>query len=245
MHNVPRTSKFVPSECDDCPVDLALLTDDRTTEPFYRNSKTKEHDSWRFRGNSVGQGEEWIGTTMFRVLTEDTKDVTNKNAVGYQQNKGCTQAWALSVIPQSNMFVPQSIQNMTNESPVGRKPVVHLILQRQSGRSNRYQFELRLQEIKKMVAKGKTPDHCVILHEMERNVPSLVLMCGEEQNWFTFLQTAMTMKNQYMNVITITEDDDATSSYGRSKAKACLRSELKACLRSELDHALEVQPGTV
>ena len=54
VHNVPRTSKFVPSECDDCPVDIDLLTDDRTTELFFRNGKTKEHDMCRFRGNSTG-----------------------------------------------------------------------------------------------------------------------------------------------------------------------------------------------
>ena len=34
------------------------------------------------------------------------------------------------------------------------------------------------------------------------------------------------MKNPFMNVVTITEDDDATSPYGNSKVKACARSEL-------------------
>ena len=64
---------------------------------------------------------EWIGTTVFCVLTEDTKGTANKSAAGAQLNKGitiCAQAWGLSVIPQSNMFVPQSVQYMTNESPV-------------------------------------------------------------------------------------------------------------------------------
>ena len=87
------------------------------------------------------------------------------------------------------MFVPQTIQYLTNETLVGRKPVLHLISQRQSGRSHRYEFELHLQEVKKVV-KGRIHDHCVILHEMERNVPCPVLMCAEEQNWFTFLQAA-------------------------------------------------------
>ena len=226
MHNVPRTNNFVPSECDDCPVHLSALADDRTAEHYYRNGKAKVHDLWRFRGNFVGQSEEWIGTTVFRVLTDDAETMPGKVTMENKQNKGitiCMQAWGLSVIPQSNMFVPRSIQYMTNESTVGRKPVLRLILQRQSGRSHRYQFELRLQEIKKMVVKGKTHDCCVILHEMERNAPSLVLMCAEEQNWFTFLQT--TLKNQYM-IVTVTEDDDATSSYGKNKVKACLRSEL-------------------
>ena len=156
---------------------------------------------------------EWIGTTVFCVLTEDTKGTANKSAAGAQLNKGitiCAQAWGLSVIPQSNMFVPQSVQYMTNESPVGRRPVLYLRMQRQSGSSHRYQFELRLQEIKGMVGIGKTYDHCLILHEMERNVPSLVLL-------FTFLQTAM--KNLYMNIVTITEDDDATSLAWKKQGK--------------------------
>ena len=46
-----------------------------------------------------------------------------------------------------------------------------------------------------------------MLQELERNVPCLVLMCAEEQNWFTFLQTCL--KKQFMNIVTITEDDDA------------------------------------
>ena len=50
----------------------------------------------------------------------------------------CMQAWGLSIISQDNMFVPQSIQYLVNETPVGRKPVLHLILQRQPARSRRY-----------------------------------------------------------------------------------------------------------
>ena len=107
---------------------------------------------------------------------------------------------------------------------VSGKPVLYLILQRQSGGSHRYQFELHLQVVKKMVMKGRIHDHCVILREMDRNAPCLVLMRAEEQNWLTFLQTAT--KKQYMNVVTVTEDDDATSLYGKSKVRACLRPEL-------------------
>ena len=134
--------------------------------------------------------------------------------------------WAFGTLNQllGTPFVPQSIQYMKSTSIVGRKPVLHLILQRQTGRSHRYQFQLHLQEIEKMKRNGKLQDHCLILHEMERTMPSLVLLCAEEQNWFTFLQTAMS--KQHMNVVTITEDDDATSAYGKSKVKACIRSEL-------------------
>ena len=45
VHNVPRTSKFVPPECDDCPIDLSELADDRITEHFYRSNKVTVHDS--------------------------------------------------------------------------------------------------------------------------------------------------------------------------------------------------------
>ena len=51
-----------------------------------------------------------------------------------------------------------------------------------------------------------------------RLVPCLVLICAEEQNWFTFLQTCL--KKQFMNIVTITEDDDACSAYGINKVKA-------------------------
>ncbi|RMX50263.1 hypothetical protein pdam_00025623, partial [Pocillopora damicornis] len=56
-----------------------------------------------------------------------------------------------------------------------------------------------------------------MLQELERNVPCLVLMCAEEQNWFTFLQTCL--KKQFMNIVTITEDDDACSAYGINKGE--------------------------
>lgn len=118
-----------------------------------------------------GKCEEWIGTTEFRVLTEDMERATGKVVASAQQSKNitmCTQAWGLSIIPQSNMFVLQSFQYMTSESLTGRKPVLHLILQRQSGRSHKYQFELHTGEEGNGGYKGKTRARCLILHEMDR-----------------------------------------------------------------------------
>ena len=96
LHNVPRPCRFVPSECDDCPVDLSKLADDRITEQFYKSRKDNTHDSWRFRDNSNKQSEQWIGSATFRVVTDDTETTLDKRATELSSREGITmrvQAW--------------------------------------------------------------------------------------------------------------------------------------------------------
>ena len=97
--------------------------------------KEMVNGSWRFKGNSVDQGERWIGSTTFHVVADVHETVVGKEASEPNSENGitiCMQAWGLSIISQDNMFAPQSVQYMANETPVGRRPVLHLILQRQS-----------------------------------------------------------------------------------------------------------------
>ena len=230
VHNVPRTQEFVPSEDSHCPVRLSDLSDYRRTEKYYKSGKDTKVDSWRFKGNSVGKNDPWIGNTTFLIVSnghrhspqhETTDNSNNKQKGDVTAIATGIQAWGMNTIAHEHMFIAQTAKYVASDTPPGRKPVLHLVLQRRSGRSHKYQFELHQQDIK---GPQDIFDRCIMLQELERNVPCLVLMCAEEQNWFTFLQTCL--KKQFMNIVTITEDDDACSAYGINKVKACVRSSL-------------------
>ena len=230
VHNVPRTQEFVPSEDSHCPVRLSDLSDYRRTEKYYKSGKDTKVDSWRFKGNSVGKDDPWIGNTTFLIVSnghghspqhETTDNSNNKQKGDVTAIATGVQAWGMNTIAHEHMFIAQTAKYVASDTPPGRKPVLHLVLQRRSGRSHKYQFELHQQDVK---GPQDIFDRCIMLQELERNVPCLVLMCAEEQNWFTFLQTCL--KKQFMNIVTITEDDDACSAYGINKVKACVRSSL-------------------
>ena len=230
VHNVPRTQEFVPSEDSHCPVRLSDLSDYRRTERYYKSGKDTKVDSWRFKGNSVGKDDPWIGSTTFLIVSnghghspqhETTDNSNNKQKGNVTAIATGIQAWGMNTIAHEHMFIAQTAKYVASDTPPGRKPVLHLVLQRRSGRSHKYQFELHQQDVK---GPQDIFDRCIMLQELERNVPCLVLMCAEEQNWFTFLQTCL--KKQFMNIVTITEDDDACSAYGINKVKACVRSSL-------------------
>ena len=91
VHNVPRSSRFVPSECDDCPINISRLADDRFTEHFYKTGKESIHDSWRFRGNSTPSSRMSNGLEAQRFtssLTDDTEAVFDKIATGSDNKEG-------------------------------------------------------------------------------------------------------------------------------------------------------------
>ena len=226
---MPRTQEFVPSEDSHCPVRLSDLSDYRRTEKYYKSGKDTKVDSWRFKGNSVGKDDPWIGNTTFLIVSnghghspqhETTDNSNNKQKGEFTAIATGIQAWGMNTIAHEHMFIAQTAKYVASDTPPGRKPVLHLVLQRRSGRSHKI-------SVRTPSARRQGPqdifDRCIMLQELERNVPCLVLMCAEEQNWFTFLQTCL--KKQFMNIVTITEDDDACSAYG-IKVKACVRSSL-------------------
>ena len=64
---------------------------------------------------------------------------------------------------------------------------------------------------------------CVLeLFEMNDNIPCLVLLCAEEISLISKVQRRDKFK--LMNVVTITEDDNLISPYGRAKWRRCIRS---------------------
>lgn len=65
--------------------------------------------------------------------------------------------------------------------------------------------------------------------EVSAYQPCLVLMCSEEKNWFTHLQTKIAEKDQRYQVITITADDDALSKFSIAKIWTCIRN-YKDCI---------------
>ena len=57
---------------------------------------------------------------------------------------------------------------------------------------------------------------------MKDHVPCLVLLCAEERSFITKIHGRDKFK--LMNVVTITEDDNLLSPYGRAKWRRCIRS---------------------
>lgn len=135
--------RFIPHEVDDCPVNPAMSFDEEATERFLRDHSDDVIDNWRFRGNSLKHGSKknkWLGSTTFRLLDEPDP-VTNTCDYDVHLTSD------IAICTHDNTFVAQEAQLLANETPIGRRPVLHLILQKRNGGSKRYQFELHAQDV--------------------------------------------------------------------------------------------------
>ena len=134
VHNVPRTQEFVPSEESQCPVRLSGLSDYRRTEKYYKSGKDTKVDSWRFKGNSVGKDDPWIGNTTFLIVSnghghsprhETTDNSNNKQKGDVTAIATGIQTWGMNTIAHEHMFIAQTAKYVASDTPPGRKPVLH------------------------------------------------------------------------------------------------------------------------
>eukprot|EP00435_Cladocopium_sp_Y103_P041687 s1561_g11.t1 len=97
---------------------------------------------------------------------------------------------------------------------------IKMTLHRTSGKELVYHFRKSPHDI--LSSLFQNYETVLDIYEMGDDVPCLLLMCAEEQSLIT--------KNHYkdkfklMHVVTITEDDNLLSPFGRAKWKRCLRS---------------------
>ena len=130
VHNVPRTQEFVPSEDSHCPVRLSDLSDYRRTEKYYKSGKDTKVDSWRFKGNSVGKDDPWIGSTTFLIVSnghghspqhETTDNSNNKQKGDVTAIATGIQAWGMNTIAHEHMFIAQTAKYVASDTPPGKK----------------------------------------------------------------------------------------------------------------------------
>eukprot|EP00434_Breviolum_minutum_P032343 symbB.v1.2.028601.t2/scaffold3045.1/size120917/6 len=71
VHNKPRTGPFQPHLDPDCPIDILSLKSERVSLMRKPSSKSIEQkiDRWDNYDHSEGREEEWIGVTVFHVIT--------------------------------------------------------------------------------------------------------------------------------------------------------------------------------
>ena len=95
-----------------------------------------------------------------------------------------------------------------------------MTLHRKNGKRLLYHFKRSYGDLVGSVLPNTACD--LELYEMKDEVPCLVLLCAEERSLITRIHRRDKFK--LMNVVTITEDDNLLSPYGRAKWKRCIRS---------------------
>ena len=96
---------------------------------------------------------------------------------------------------------------------------IRLVLHRNNGKEIVYNFRQSTADFLGKVVHDKVIE--LDLYEMKETTPCLLLMCAEEKSILTkFLRND---RCKIMNVVTITEDDNSLSEYGRAKWKRCIR----------------------
>ena len=76
VHNKPRTGPFQPHLDPDCPIDILSLKSERVSLMRKPSSKSIEQkiDRWDNYDHSEEHEEEWIGVTVFHVITTKDED---------------------------------------------------------------------------------------------------------------------------------------------------------------------------
>ena len=195
-----------------CPVGPKLFKDTRTTFMSWINEdgSTSEmliHDSWRCLDDaSDGRHyQEWTGYTSFQVSKTFNK--------GHQSlREQASSMFSLAVIPKE-LKTGKSSVDVFDKVQIRNQPCKsdkRVRVETKSGRNGECGsfVELELcEEDQEDIAIGNV--HIVLISADARK-PRLVLVCSEESNRFTKLETAI---GQYMTSVTITADDDLLSRY--------------------------------
>ena len=136
---------------------------------------------------------------------------------------------------ERNFFVGHISSAVSKGRGVGS---VTLIIERKSGKMNKeYRFESNDEDFQLMNLIGGQANEneekgiVVIMQEIPDFVPRMVLLCSEETNWFTVLNSKRQEKygrregvgQINLLVVTITIHDDLNSDYGLHKASLSLR----------------------
>ena len=131
----------------------------------------------------------------------------------------CTFDGNMKIIPLDDMFIIHQYQ-LKHETRKNKDWDMKMTLHRKNGSSLVYHFKQSMSDfIGKLLCDTVI---CLDLYEMKDETPCLLLMCAEVQSIITKVHKMDRFK--LMHVVTITEDDNLMSNFGRAKWRRCVRS---------------------
>ena len=230
VHNTPRRRMFAPKEADFLPCRLKRFRDDRETYQVFQSSGRTINDSWRLAGNNIERtnrrNEFWTGTTTFKIISNadidnllDSGSDVEDRASCQNSVVTCTFDGNMKIIPLDDMFVAHQYK-LKHETRKDKDWDIQMILHRKNGTTLKYHFRRSSCDFVGEFLNDTVI--CLELHELKDETPCLLLMCAETQS----LMTKIHRKDRFklMHIVTITEDDNLMSNFGRAKWRRCIRS---------------------
>lgn len=126
------------------------------------------------------------------------------------------------VIPGKDMFIAEDFKielKRMDSKRIGRMGEVHLVLERNDKRNRKYEFSRSPTDHQH--TKFLDHDLVITMREIPMKRPILLLMCAEIKSLMTKLYQKI--EDPTFSLVTLTEDDNLLSVYGRHKWKACIR----------------------
>ena len=124
----------------------------------------------------------------------------------------------MKIIPLDDMFIAHHYK-LKHETRKQNDWDIQMTLHRKNGKTLTYHFKQSYADFLEKIL-----DDVIIslnIYEMKDGVPCLLLMCAEMQSIITKIHKQSRFKMMY--VVTITEDDNLMSNYGRAKWRRCIR----------------------
>ena len=207
---------------------LRRIKDDRRTVQKFQSNNRIIDDSWRMAGSNVEstnrRNEFWTGETRFQVIPNEQWDRsmvedTDSEDVGSTRSRvvTCTHGDQMDIIPLNDMFISHQYK-LKNAKGKDHGWDIEVALHRKSGKKLVYHFQRSSCDILACLYRDHTA--YLDLYEMKDETPCLLLMCAEEQSLFTKVHCKDRFK--LLHIVTITENDNLLSPYGRAKWKRCL-----------------------
>ena len=230
VHNTPRRRMFVPKEAEFLPCNLKRFRDVRETYQVFQSSGRTIKGSWRLAGNNIERtnrrNEVWTGTTTFKIIANaDLKDLMESGSDVEDRAScqdtvvTCTFDGNMKIIPLDDMFITHQYQ-LKHETRKDRDWDIKMVLHRKNGSSLVYHFKQSMSDFIGQFLSDTVI--CLDLYEMKDETPCLLLMCAGVQGILTKVHKMDRFK--LMHVVTITEDDNLMSNFGRAKWRRCIRS---------------------
>jgi len=229
IHKIGRRTPFVPHDVDDCPVSIHSIKDERTTTMKYQSSERSMDDNWRLCGNNNEvtnrRNEFWTGKTVFsvapsaKIQSDDQVPETDGSrirlCVGFPKNR---------LIPLKDLFVGYKYRMNRTESKPNNEGKEKIILRLIRNDKKYHEVEFVRSPTDLATTDYTGYDIRLEIEEIPKDVPILTLMCAEVKSNLTKLHAKI--RDPEFLLVTITEDDNLLSPYGRWKWKRCVRSEL-------------------
>ena len=196
---------------------------------MFQSSGRLIHDSWRLAGNNIEKtnkrNEYWTGTTTFKIISNaDIKDVMDSGS-DVEDRASCQDTVVtcildgnMKIIPLDDMFIAHHYK-LKHETRKQNDWDIQMNLHRKNGKILTYHFKQSYADFLGKILNDVTIS--LNVYEMKDDTPCLLLMCAETQSIITKIHKQSRFK--MMHVVTITEDDNLMSNYGRAKWRRCIR----------------------